>query len=198
MNGCFIVIEGPDGSGTTTHAALLAQRLRDDGFDVLETAEPSNGAIGTFIRGELHRGAIPSDALQMLFSADRAWHVAETILPALNKGKIIVCDRYIASTLIYGEALDLDQSWLESMNKNFIQPSIELLALPSFEVCAERLGLRKTKDMLEGRTLQKKVYDGYVSYAKQHSVVSIVDTGVERQTASDAFYALAKAALPQR
>ncbi len=91
----FIVLEGPDGGGTTTHSARLAQHLRAAGTDVLLTAEPSDGSIGTHISSILdeHR-PMPADALQLLFCADRAQHLAQVIEPALREGKTVICDRY--------------------------------------------------------------------------------------------------------
>ncbi len=190
MRGRFIVLEGPDGSGTTTHTALLAKRLQDSGVDVLLTQEPTNGPIGSFIRAQLSLGSIPFDALQMLFSADRAWHVAQTILPALESGKTVISDRYMLSTLVYGHALGLDADWLENMNKNFIQPDFLAVALPSFEVCMQRLNKRSTKDMLESQDdLQRRVYEGYKIYAENHHI-PLVDTSGSLEQTSDILMAL--------
>lgn len=185
MRGRFIVLEGPDGSGTTTHAALLAHRLSEAGEDVLLTQEPTEGPIGAFIRAQLQIGSIPMDALQMLFSADRAWHVAETILPALESGKTVVSDRYILSTIVYGQALGLQVDWLENMNNKFIQPDTQIIALPPFEVCMQRVNGRETKDMLESQdSLQKRVYDGYTAAVRDQSIPAI-DTSGPRDTVSD-------------
>jgi len=186
MRGRFIVLEGPDGSGTTTHAALLAERLKEKGDDVLLTQEPTDGPIGAFIRAQLAVGAIPADALQMLFSADRAWHVAEGILPALESGKTVISDRYALSTLIYGEALGLDVKWLDNMNKNFIQPDLQILALPSFETCMERVNGRGSKDMLESQdSLQRRVYDGYVRSMQTLALPMVDTTGPQELVADD-------------
>lgn len=176
MRGRFIVLEGPDGSGTTTHTALLAKNLQEKGVDVFLTKEPTDGPIGLFIRQQLSLGTMPSDALQMLFSADRAWHLASEVLPALEMGKTVISDRYMLSTLLYGEALGLDRDWLEIMNKKFIKPDYVILALPSFEVCMQRLNKRSTKDMLESQDdLQRRVYDGYASFARTHTL-PVLDT----------------------
>lgn len=193
MRGRFIVLEGPDGSGTTTHTALLANRLQEQGVDVLLTQEPSDGPIGRFIRAELSLGTMPSDALQMLFSADRAWHIAQVVQPALESGKTVVCDRYSLSTLLYGKALGLSADWLENMNKYFIQPDVLAIALPSFEVCMQRLNKRDIKDMLEAQDdLQRCVYDNYVSYAKEHAIPAI-DTGASKEDVAAQLMALVSA-----
>lgn len=176
MRGRFIVLEGPDGSGTTTHASALADRLRNQGQDVLLTQEPTEGPIGVFIRKQLAEGTLPASALQMLFSADRAWHVESVVLPALEQGKTVVSDRYMLSTLLYGQALGLSIDWLESMNKNFIQPDYQILALPSFETCMRRLNKRPTKDILESQdSLQKRVYELYKDAVMRYNL-PVLDT----------------------
>ncbi len=195
MKGAFIVIEGPDGSGTTTHAALLTKRLKDAGKKVLATHEPSKGPIGTFIRGQLQVGEIPSLALQMLFMADRAWHVEKVILPALESGQIVISDRYSLSTVIYGQALGLDAEWLTEMNKKFIQPDILLLALPPLSVCMQRLGKRSSKDMLETDELQKKIYQSYELFAKDGKT-PVVDTSANFDTVSEHIFELVMKSLP--
>ena len=87
MTGKFIVFEGPDGSGTSYHSRMLAQTLRNEGKNVLLTAEPTSGPIGTLIRTTLKEGdGFPAESLQLLFCADRAWHQRE-IRSALERGE---------------------------------------------------------------------------------------------------------------
>ncbi len=129
----LIILEGPDGSGTTTHSALLAETLRKEGRDVLLTCEPTDGPIGRFIRGELSKEKIDSPAaLQLLFTADRAWHVDTVIRPALEAGKTVITDRFSLSTIVYGEALGIDKEWLESMNKKITDIYNAKNSSPSF------------------------------------------------------------------
>lgn len=180
----FIVLEGPDGSGTTTHAGLLANALRSQGVDVLLTQEPTDGPIGKFIRAELSKGTIAADTLQILFTADRAAHVHDVIEAALKEGKTVISDRYALSTLIYGEALGLDAEWLQAMNANFPQPDTLVIALPSFETCMTRVNSRATKDMLEGDSLQKRVYDGYATYASKYDIPVLDTSGGKEETAA--------------
>ncbi len=177
MRGTFIVLEGPDGSGTTTHAALLAKNLQAKGEKVLLTQEPTTGAIGSFIRQQLSKGVIPPAALQLLFTADRAWHVSDIILPALEDGQTVISDRYSLSTMIYGATLGLSKDWLETMNKYFIQPDVQIIALPSFDTCFRRVNGRATKDMLETDSLQRAVYDGYASYAVTSHIPTLDTSG---------------------
>ncbi|MDD5055258.1 MAG: dTMP kinase [Candidatus Peribacteraceae bacterium] len=177
MKGRFIVLEGPDGSGTSTHSGLLADSLKAAGRDVLLTAEPTDSPIGLFIREQLKKKAISSgSALQLLFCADRAWHIENVIKPALEAGKTVVCDRYVISTLVYGEALGLDPEWLLRVNTPFIEPDVLLLALPTFEICMQRIGKREQLDVFENHPFQRKVYDLYTRVAEEDASIIVLDT----------------------
>lgn len=102
--GRFITFEGPEGSGKTTQLKLLAERLRAEGHDLVETQEPGGTAIGRQIREILLNPAStslrPTTELLLMF-ASRAQNVDEVILPALAAGKIVLCDRFTDSTLAY-------------------------------------------------------------------------------------------------
>lgn len=110
----FITFEGPDGSGKTTQARLLAEYLRARGYVVVLTREPGGTAIGEQVREVIlstRNRTMRNETEVLLFSAARAQIVAEVIRPALAAGKIVVCDRYADSTLAYqgyGLGLDLD------------------------------------------------------------------------------------------
>lgn len=110
----FVTFEGPEGSGKTTQARLLADYLQSRGYAVLLTREPGGTAISEQIREVLlstRNRAMQHETEALLFSAARAQIVAELIRPALAAGKIVVCDRYADSTLAYqgyGLGLDLD------------------------------------------------------------------------------------------
>ncbi len=171
----YIVLEGPDGGGSTTHAKLLCEHLAERGVEFVQTAEPTTGPIGTTIRAELRGKGIPPDALQMLYSADRAWHMAKVVRPALESGKNVVGERCHLSTFVYGEALGLDLPWLENMNSTFVVPDLMLVLMPPFEVCAERLGIRD-RDLLESDSLQKKVHAAYARRMQEHPDYVLVDT----------------------
>ncbi len=111
--GLFITFEGPDGSGKTTQLRLLVKWLRVRACEVVLTREPGGTDIGDQIRTVLHdpaNTAMDARTEILLYSADRAQHVAQLIRPALAKGKIVISDRYADSTLAYqgyGRALDL-------------------------------------------------------------------------------------------
>ena len=119
--GLFIAFEGPEGSGKSTQATMLADRLQQAGLDVLLTREPGGTELGERLRVLMFRErSLPEldprvQALLML--AARAQHVAERLHPWLNDGGVVVCDRFAASTLAYqGAGFGLDVAELEQMN----------------------------------------------------------------------------------
>ncbi len=144
--GTFITFEGPDGSGKSTQARLLADRLRARGVDVVLTREPGGTPLGERVRRVLldHDGVRHSaraDAL--LFAAARAQHVDDVIIPALERGAVVVCDRYADSTVAYqgyGSGLPLDRlRELGAFATRGVQPDLTiLLDLPSDTGLARR------------------------------------------------------------
>ena len=114
MDGLFVTLEGPDGSGKTTQLKLLVEWVRSQGYPLLVTREPGGTHIGEDIREILHdceHVEMSPNAEILLYSASRAQHVAELIRPALEAGKIVLCDRYFDSTYAYqgyGRGLPLD------------------------------------------------------------------------------------------
>lgn len=103
MSGRFITFEGIDGSGKSTQLAMLAERLRARGDDVLTTREPGGTSLGTRLRQtflETEEQIAPLAEL-LLFAADRAQHVEFLIKPALRSGKIVISDRYADATVAY-------------------------------------------------------------------------------------------------
>ena len=111
--GLFITFEGPEGAGKTTVIRAVAEHLRQRGYNVVLTREPGGTPIGDQIRTVLlspDNNAMHPETELLLFSAARAQHVRERILPALEEGAIVLCDRFADSTLAYqgyGRGLDL-------------------------------------------------------------------------------------------
>lgn len=101
MKGVFITFEGGDGSGKSTHARLVAERLEKEGRDVLLTREPGDTVAGKDIREVIVQYELNPRAEVFLFLADRAQHIEEVVRPALEQGKIVICDRFSASTFAY-------------------------------------------------------------------------------------------------
>jgi dTMP kinase len=153
--GKLIVLEGIDGSGTTTQTSLLADELTARGHAVLTTREPTGRAIGAFIRQALqHRltlssgeaVTLPWSSLALLFAADRLDHLAHVVEPALSAGKIVISDRYDLSSLAYQSSTSPEGEaalpWLRSLNMRAVRPDLTVvLDLPS-EVAEERRRVR--------------------------------------------------------
>lgn len=98
----LVTLEGPDGAGKTTLAEGLADRLRRSGRTAVVTQEPGGGPIGPVVRQALLEGGeVPPLAELFLFLADRADHVARVVRPALDRGEVVVCDRFSDSTVVY-------------------------------------------------------------------------------------------------
>lgn len=130
----FITFEGPEGSGKSTQIRLLADGLRAQGFDVVQTREPGGTPIGDQIRGVVHdigNEEIAPNAELLLYSASRAQLVSQLIRPSLKAGKIVVCDRYYDSTMAYqGYGRGLDMTALEQITQfatNGLKPDLTLL-----------------------------------------------------------------------
>jgi dTMP kinase len=189
MQGTFIVLEGPDGAGTTKHSKLLADRLTRAGSEVILTFEPTDGPVGSAIRKDLHAHVpLKSAELQKRFCSDRAWHVEHVIAPALARGTVVISDRYADSTIAYGIALGLDRTMLEEMNKDFPKPDFLLYLLPPFAVLQERMRKRESTDDLEKAELQKKVYENYRLLAKENPKVIVVDTSGKPEEVAEEIY----------
>lgn len=125
--GRFIVIEGIDGSGTTLQTRAVADWLTARGHRVLETREPSTGAIGALARQRLRVDADAAPVtLALLFAADRLDHITREVEPALVAGTIVVSDRYLMSSLAY-QALDCELAWVRQINRHAPQPDLTLV-----------------------------------------------------------------------
>ena len=121
MRGHFITFEGGEGSGKSTHAATLAQRLKSLGLEVVLTREPGGSTGAEIIRHILLSGIakpLGAETEAILFAAARDDHVRNTILPALQSGKWVICDRFIDSTRVYQGALgNVDQRLIRGLER---------------------------------------------------------------------------------
>jgi dTMP kinase len=148
--GRFVVLEGIDGSGTTTQVARLAERLRSAHVPVRATHEPSDGPVGTVVRQVLTgRVVVPGGrapgwaTMALLFAADRMDHVESEIEPFVTGGGVIVSDRYDASSLAYqsvssgAEARDAVE-WIRSLNRYVRRPDLTIVLDLQPEVAADR------------------------------------------------------------
>lgn len=139
MAGRFIVFEGLDGSGITTQATLLRNYFTNNDKEAVLTKEPTDGLIGGIIKSALRDEWKTNPlTLQILFAADRSHHLVNEIEPALKKGKTVICDRYIMSSLVFG-GLQISLPLLKQMNTNFMKPNMTIFVDTLPRVCMERM-----------------------------------------------------------
>lgn len=175
--GKFIVIEGIDGSGSSTQAVRINQFLQNHKIKSHLTKEPTNYLIGGLIRSWL-TGDWSSSAmcLQLLFVADRAHHLEKEIIPMLEKNIHVVCDRYYFSTVAYG-SLDIpDLDWLYEINKHFLKPDIVFYLRVSVDEAMQRMKQsRNSLELFEKEKELSKVIIQYENFTKKFSYVIPID-----------------------
>jgi dTMP kinase len=186
--GIFIVIEGLDGSGKTTQVGLLAKKLSQK-YNVLLTAEPSRGKIGTFIRqGCLYEEErLPTEAEALLFAADRIEHLQKEVKPALDEGKLVICDRYIYSSLAYQGSAGLSLAWIETINARALQPDFSIFIDVDPERVLERL--QRKKSVMETLETQRKVREVYLKFVEKGELIR-VDGDKPKKAVGDELYAV--------
>ena len=174
--GKFIVFEGIDGSGKSTQAGLLFHYLKERKKRVHSTSEPTQYLIGGLIKSWLATDwQSTPDCLQLLFAADRAYHLDKEIIPLLKKGVTVVCDRYSLSTLAYG-ALELDLDWLITLNQNFIAPDVTFLLNTPPKICLERMKKERIfLNLFEEEKKLKKIWQNYQRLTKKYKNIYTIN-----------------------
>lgn len=176
MPGTFITFEGPEGAGKTTVVGAIYERMADAGYDVVLTREPGGTRIGDQIRKILmahHNDGMTAEAELLLFSASRAQLVREVILPALNAGKLVLCDRFYDSSLAYqGYGRELDLPTLRVITKFATQsltPDLTILLdiEPEAGLARRRTAVDAEWNRLDNDefALHERVYAGYHALA---------------------------------
>ncbi len=175
MMGLFITFEGVEGSGKTTQMQLLRQHLEARGCTVVLTREPGGTPIAETIRDVLldpAHGAMAPAAELLLYEAARAQHVAELIRPALEQGKIVLCDRFADSTTAYqGTARGLDYEALDRLHRiatNGVWPHLTFVLDMAPEEGLDRARERGRFDRMEQESLEfhERVRQGFLRIAK--------------------------------
>lgn len=170
MAGRFIVFEGIDGAGKSTLIEKVSEILASRGKDVIVTAEPTDGPIGSIIRtGEIRN--ISQNAEALLFTADRALHTRE-MLQWTNSGKTVLCDRYYASTVAYQAAnlsgTESEKEWLKEINRPVItEPDVTFLLDIDPEESMHRVNNRGDTSKFEKIEYLKKVRANYLELARE-------------------------------
>ena len=190
--GFFLTFEGPDGSGKSTQANMLAVALRDRGLDVVETREPGGTGVGEAVRHVLlDVDGPPMNPLTMalLLSASRAQLVSDVIRPALEQGSMVVADRYADSTVAYqsyGFGLDLGVVRdLARIATGGLAPAASVFVDVPVAVGLERMGRRGARNRLDMPSLEfhERVRNGYLQeIAQEPSRWIVVDGNQDPQS----------------
>ena len=171
--GLFITFEGVDGCGKTTQLQLLAQYLREAGKEVLVTREPGAKGLGSKIREILlnYDGAVSDRCETFLFLADRAQHIDMIVNPAVNEGKIVLCDRHIDSSTAYqgyGRGLDIKRiDMLNMIATNGQRPDLTFVFDIDEYTSMKRVGKEKDRMECAGIEFFNRVRLGYLELSKQ-------------------------------
>ena len=209
MRGHFITFEGGEGSGKSTHAATLAQRLKSLGLEVVLTREPGGSTGAEIIRHILLSGIakpLGAETEAILFAAARDDHVRNTILPALQAGNWVVCDRFIDSTRVYQGALgNVDQRLIRSLERVTVGSAFPELTF-ILDVPAQ-VGLARAKsrrgqdaaDRFEAESLEfhEKLRQAYRALATEEPARCIVIDGrAPRDVVADRIWSIVQERLP--
>ncbi|WP_049690881.1 dTMP kinase [Anaerococcus jeddahensis] len=176
MKGLLIVFEGPDGSGKTTVLEKVYKKLLQDGYDIYKFREPGGTEISEKIREIIldnENIKMSSRCEALLYAASRAQLVEEKLRPLLEKGSIILCDRFVMSSMLYqgiGRGLGIDE--VKNINDfaiGEIRADLTLFLNIDYKTAIDRKRRNFVSDRLENEddSFHKKTYDGYIDLSKK-------------------------------
>jgi dTMP kinase len=171
--GLFIVLEGIDGSGKDTHLKFLAKELREQGYTVVETAEPSRDRVGTFLKRYAKRNEerLPAESEALLYASDRFDHVKNVITPALLRDQMVISVRYYYSSMAYQGAVGVDLDWIREMNRFALKPDLAVLLdiLPEYSLHR----LKRRRSIYEDSDYLRKVREIYIKLVDDGELVKV-------------------------
>jgi dTMP kinase len=177
--GLFITVEGPEGAGKSTILAELYNQLLQDGFEVIQTREPGGISIAEQIRGVIlntENTEMDKRTEALLYAAARRQHLVEKVMPALDEGKIVICDRFIDSSLAYqGNARGIGMEEVMNINQFAIEEKMPDLTLyfdidpeEGLKRIAKHNGREVNRLDLESVEFHTLVREGYLKLIKQY------------------------------
>ena len=182
--GRLITLEGPDGSGKTTQIELLEKHLKELGYEVVRTREPG----GTEISEKIREIILDNDNSNMsymcealLYAASRAQLVSEVIKPALKLGKMVICDRFVYSSMVYqGIGRGLGMERIKEINEvalDGLEADLIFMITIPYEEGLRRKKTQGTLDRLEnsGNEFHKKVFQGYLDICKKYDKIEVIN-----------------------
>ena len=189
--GLFIAFEGADGCGKSTQIRFLAEHLESAGLSVLCTREPGGSPVAEKIRTLLldqESTGMAALTEALLYAAARAEHVRKVIAPALQAGKVVICDRFVDSSIAYqgyGRALGAKTIWnINEAAVDGILPDVTVFMNVPPEQAFTRMNENKEYDRMEseGLSFHQRVYEGYMELTKKPGVIVIDAQGTKYDT----------------
>lgn len=182
--GCFIVLEGPDGSGKSTISEIICEKLKEEGYSVVHTREPGGIEIAEEIRNVIlnpKNTSMDARTEALLYAASRRQHLVEKVVPAVNEGKIVICERFVYSSLAYqgyGRGLGFDD--ILKINDFAIgehYPDMTIYLDINEEEGLKRIENRAFKDRLDNESLNfhHLVNEGYKEVLRRFKDTKVVD-----------------------
>ena len=202
MKGLFITLEGPDGSGKSTVAKSICEKLVKDGYEVVHTREPGGIEISESIRNIIlnpKNTMMDAKTEALLYAASRRQHLVEKVFPAVKQGKIVICERFLDSSLAYqgfGRQIGMDE--VLSINLFAIDntyPDMTIYLDVDEQVGLDRLKNRKFKDRLDQESIDfhHRVKQGYKEVLKRFKDrIQIVDASKSKDEVINETYKLIK------
>lgn len=180
--GLFITLEGADGCGKTTQLNLLKEYLTCKGYEIVATREPGGKGLGEKLREILlnYDGEVSDRCEAFLYLADRAQNIDTIIKPAINSGKIVLCDRHTDSSVAYqgyGREQNIDNiNMLNELAVNGVHPDLTIVFDIDTETSMARVGAEKDRLESAGIEFHKRVRNGYLEIAKKNPQrIKVVD-----------------------
>jgi len=198
----FVVFEGIDGSGTSTQLGLLEKKInekKEQNIKFYPTFEPTDGEIGKMIRQALKKNLVfQADTLARLFAADRTEHLygSDGVFHRCKAGELVVCDRYVLSSLVY-QGIECGDELPLNLNSSFPAPQLLLFFEIDPQIAQQRMGSRPSLEIYEKLDFQKKVREKYHSllnwYRETGFQVEIIDASQNvEKVANDVWSVLSK------
>jgi dTMP kinase len=157
QEGRLIVVEGADGAGTTTLARSLSDELNAT-YEFEQTEMPIGEEVTRLVSESGHE----PETVALAFAADRAVHTEEVILPALEAGETVICDRYVHSSMVYQPAMGLEIDWVRSLNRSALVPDLTLVLDVSGDTAMQRVeGRGEETNVFENLEFQREVSERY-------------------------------------
>ena len=196
MKGLFITLEGPDGSGKTSVANRVCELLEENGYETVHTREPGGIEIAEEIRNIIldpKNTAMDAKTEALLYAASRRQHLVERVFPAMEQGKIVICERFLDSSLAYqgyGRQLGFDE--VLSINLFAIDntyPDMTIYLDVDEEVGLSRLSDREFKDRLDQESVDfhHRVSEGYREVLRRfRDRISVIDASKSKEEVIEA------------